>query len=253
MLSCDHIENMDTLDKLPKKLKYLRGNQQPFMNKEHSKAIMIRSRLKNCYLRNQNDSNRAKYTKQRDYCVNLRRRVKRDYYNSLNINNINDNKNHYSCWKGGVIINNGKVANDLNNFFSNIVDLLKIPENFKITNTSNHIEDNVEKAIVEYNKHPSILQIKEKRTTINKFILWHTKIDVITEIILSMGVNKASPNDDIPLKIIKNNYDIFAPLLCNDFNLDIVIIINSQTHLKVQILNQASDLMINKITLIIDM
>ena len=36
-----------------------------------------------------------------------------------------------------------------------------------------------------------------------------------------MEVNKASPKDDIPLKIIKSNYDIFAPLLCNDFNLDI--------------------------------
>ena len=69
-----------------------------------------------------------------------------------------------------------------------------------------------------YNKHPSILKIKEKRMTVNIFSLWHTKIDVITEIILSM---EASPKDDIPLKIIKNNYDIFAPLLCNDFNLGI--------------------------------
>ena len=56
--------------------------------------------------------------------------------------------------KGEVIINNGKVSNVLNNFFSNIVDLLEIPENFDITNMSNHIEDNVEKAIVKYNKHP---------------------------------------------------------------------------------------------------
>ena len=86
---------------------------------------------------------------------------------------------------------------------------------------SNHIEDNVEKAIVKYNKHPSILKIKGKSTNVNIFSLWHTKIDVLTEIILSMEVNKASPKDDIPLKIIKSNYDIFAPLLCNDFNLGI--------------------------------
>ena len=46
-------------------------------------------------------------------------------------------------------------------------------------------------------------------------------VSVITEIILSMEVNKASPKDDIPLNIIKSNYDIFAPLLCNDFNLGI--------------------------------
>ena len=42
------------------------------------------------------------------------------------------------------------------------------------------------KAIVMYNKHPSILKIKDKRTTVKQFSIWHTKIDVITEIILSI-------------------------------------------------------------------
>ena len=161
----------------PKKYKYLRGNHQQFMNKELSKAIMTRSRLKNVYLRNPNDINRTNYTKQRNYCVNLRRRVKRSYYNSLNINNITDNKKFWKsikpCFsdninsneiitivdKGEVITNKGKVANVLNNFFSNIVDLLEIPEHHEIINTSDHIEDNVEKAIVKYNRHPSILKI----------------------------------------------------------------------------------------------
>ena len=50
MLSYDHIENiiMDTMDRLaPNNLKYLRGNHQPFMNKELLKAIVTRSGLKN--------------------------------------------------------------------------------------------------------------------------------------------------------------------------------------------------------------
>ena len=79
ILSYDKIENIvvATLDMLAtKKYKYLRGNHQPFMNKEQSKAIMTRSRLKNVYLRNPSDMNRTNYTKQRNYCVNLRRRVK---------------------------------------------------------------------------------------------------------------------------------------------------------------------------------
>ena len=53
ILSYDNIENIitDTLDRLaPKKLKYLRGNHQPFMNKKLSKAIMTRSRLKMFFL-----------------------------------------------------------------------------------------------------------------------------------------------------------------------------------------------------------
>ena len=150
------------------------------MNKKLSKTIMTRSRLKNVFLRNPNDNNRANYTKQRNYCVNLKRRVKRDYCNSLSINNIIDNKKFWKsikpCFsdninsnevitlvdKSEVITNNSKVASVLNNFFSNIVDLLEIPENFEIINTTNDIEDNVEKVIIKYNKHPSILQINEK-------------------------------------------------------------------------------------------
>ena len=79
MLSYDYIENiiMDTVDRLaPRKMKYLQGNHQPFMNKELSKAIMTRSRLKNLYLRNPNAVNRAKDTKQRNYCVYLRQNQK---------------------------------------------------------------------------------------------------------------------------------------------------------------------------------
>ena len=133
--------------------------------------------------------------------------------------NINGNEVITLVDKGEVITNNSKVANVLNNFFSNIIDLLGIPENFEIINTTNDIEDNVEKAIFKYNKHSSILQINER--DVNKFNLRHTKIDVITKIILSMEVTKASPKEDIPLKVIQNNCDIFAPLLCTDFNLGI--------------------------------
>ena len=38
----------------PKKKKYIRGNQFPYMNKALNKAIMTRTRLKNKYLKNQN-------------------------------------------------------------------------------------------------------------------------------------------------------------------------------------------------------
>ena len=106
----------------------------------------------------------------------------------------------------------------LNNFFSNIVDLLEIPEHHEIINTSDHIEDIFEKAIVKYNRHPSILKIKEKRRELNILCLRHTKINEIIGTILSIDVNKASPKEGIPPKIIINNYDIFAPLLCNEFN-----------------------------------
>ena len=234
-----NIENIiiSSLNRLaPIKFKYLRGNHQPFMNKELSKAIMTRSRLKNIYLKHPMECNRKRYTRQRNYCVNLRRRVKRDYYNNLNINNIIDNKKFWKtikpCFaenihsnetitlvdKGEIITNNGKVANVLNHFFSNIVDILEIPENNEIINESDHIEDKVEKAIVKYNIHPSIVKIKNSRIDENNFCIRHTKINDVAEIIQSIEVNKATPKEGIPPKVIANNCDILAPILCNDIN-----------------------------------
>ena len=76
----------------PMKEKLIRANNSPFMNKTLSKAFMNRSRLKNRFLKNPNEENKLKYNKQRNYCVNLLRKVKRNYYSNLNIKNITDNK-----------------------------------------------------------------------------------------------------------------------------------------------------------------
>ena len=67
--------------------------------------------------------------------------------------NINSNETITLMDKGEGITNNGKVANVLNNFFSNMVDLLEISEKSEIINKSDHIEDDVEITMVKYNKH----------------------------------------------------------------------------------------------------
>ena len=71
---------IDTLNRhAPIKSKYVRANNAPFMNRTLSKAIMTRSRLKNKYNKSPNKTNAIKYKKQRNYCVNLIRKVKREY------------------------------------------------------------------------------------------------------------------------------------------------------------------------------
>ena len=55
----------------PRKKIYARGNQMPFFTKEISEEIITRSRLRNKYLKNRNEENRAIYVKQRNYCVSL--------------------------------------------------------------------------------------------------------------------------------------------------------------------------------------
>ena len=83
----------------PRKKKFVRGNQAPFMNKNFSKATMIRSKLRNYFLKNKSEESRVKYTKQRNYCVSLLRKTKKDYYSNLNVRDICDNKKFWSTVK----------------------------------------------------------------------------------------------------------------------------------------------------------
>ena len=61
---------LDTLNNYaPSKKKYIRDNHLPFMNKELSKQIIHRTRLRNNFLRNRFDEYKRKYSKHQNYCV----------------------------------------------------------------------------------------------------------------------------------------------------------------------------------------
>ena len=66
----------------PCKKKYARGNNMYFMNKFLTKAHMKKSSLKNLYLKKKTDTSRIAYIKQRNYCVPLLRKTKKDLSNS---------------------------------------------------------------------------------------------------------------------------------------------------------------------------
>ena len=76
----------------PIKEKLVRGNNAPFVNKTLSKAFMHRTRLKNKYYNLPSEENHSLYRKQRNYCTNLLKREKKNYYNSLHLNVFKDNK-----------------------------------------------------------------------------------------------------------------------------------------------------------------
>ena len=67
----------------PQKIKCVRGNQMSFMTKQLSKEIM-RSRLRNNFLRNRTEENKIPYNRQRNYCVSILRKSKRGYYEKRN-------------------------------------------------------------------------------------------------------------------------------------------------------------------------
>ena len=62
----------------PQKQRYLRANHKPFINSEISKAIMIRSRMRNCFLKHRSDESRRLFQKQRNKCVSLLRKLKKN-------------------------------------------------------------------------------------------------------------------------------------------------------------------------------
>ena len=114
-----------------------------------------------------------------------------------------------------IITDELEIADIMVNVFTNVVDLLEIPEN--ITDTT-HIDDKVTAALIKYNTHPSIIKIKESNANLPIFKFNHTTVEVINDIIKNLNAKKASSQESIPTKILQINNDIFSPILCSIFN-----------------------------------
>ena len=141
---------------------------------------MTRSRLRNKHLKHKTEENCLLHTQQRNKCVSLLRKTKINYYGNLNEKDITDNKKFWKTVKpflsdksinsdkihlnenGELINSKTKTAEVLNEFFSNIVKNLKIPEYENLNRNFEKFKDPVLKAILKYKNHPSIIAIKEK-------------------------------------------------------------------------------------------
>ena len=66
------------------------------MNKTLSKAIMLRTKLSNKFLKYRSNENKTSYVKQQNHCVSLLRKTRREYYSNLDEKGIGDNK---TFWK----------------------------------------------------------------------------------------------------------------------------------------------------------
>ena len=76
----------------PMKIRYLRANQGKFTTKGLHKAIMKRSRLRNKFLRDRTETSRKEYKEQRNFCVNLLKKAKKDHLANLDVNSVLDNR-----------------------------------------------------------------------------------------------------------------------------------------------------------------
>jgi len=206
----------------------------PFFNKDLSKAIMTRTKLRNIFIQNKSEENRIRYTKQRNFCVSLLRKTKKQFYQNLNEKNVADNKLFWKTVKPflsdkvsgkdkiHLIENNELIKSDsetevLNNFFSNIVQNLNIVRYTSDEPFVENISDPTLKAILKYRKHPGVIAIRDKFKIKDAFSFVEVDQKEIEKEILSMDVNKASQGSDIPTKIVKENFDIFGSFVCTGF------------------------------------
>ena len=91
---------LNVLDKhAPCKIKIIRANEAPFMNREIKKSIMTRTRLKNKYIKSPSADNNLAYKTQRNYCTKLLRKRKCEYYSNLDTKLITDNKTFWNTVK----------------------------------------------------------------------------------------------------------------------------------------------------------
>ena len=220
----------------PIKTKRVRGNNGPFMTKALSKEIMHRTKLKNNLNKNPNEENKRLYKKQRNFCVALLKREKKKYYNNLDLRIFKDNQKFWETVKPlfsdkqkllerniviiedeKVYLGNTVVAEKLNNFFVEAVQSREI-QPFISGAEINTSAGNIEEIIKQYERHPSILQIKEHVIITDKFEFDDRTPHDINKRILDLDPKKASIENDIPIKILISSNDIVAKHLAEIHN-----------------------------------
>ena len=85
--------SLKVLDKhAPRKLKYIRANNSNYITKALWKETMHKSRLRNKFLRERTKESKVAYNKQRNICVGLLCKSKRDYFANLDTKILEENR-----------------------------------------------------------------------------------------------------------------------------------------------------------------
>ena len=114
------------------------------MIKQLCKAIIHRSRLKNSFNKYRTPKTWDSYKKQHNFCVNFFRKSKKEYFQNINVKDINDNKKFWKTIKpffsnkglntdnlmpienNKLISEESVLANTPNQHFTNITEQMSI-------------------------------------------------------------------------------------------------------------------------------
>ena len=207
----------------PMKEKYIRRNQAPFMNKSVRKAIMVRTKLLNKFRKENSFIHELEYKRQRNFCTTLIKKTKKNFYNNLNVNKITDNKSFWKTVKPSFtektlkyekivptendtnFSEENKIAEIFSSYFDGIVDGL----NIKRCEISKEHNDPILNAIKTFEKHPSILKMKELNSGC-RFSFENVSLEDVKKVTQELDISKTPELLDIPTNIIKQNADIFS-------------------------------------------
>ena len=209
------------------------------MTKAFSRAVMQRRRLRNKFLKNPSEENKLLYNKQRNFCVSLLRKEKKEHFAKINEKDISDNRKFWQTVssfisdkiksKESIILvntnniesNEFDVAKTFNEFFSNIVKNLEIPEYQREDNLHIRLSSNpVLHATMKYRNHPSINTVRQycRAQRFPSFYFSAVDKNAVRKEIIKLSNKKATQDTDIPVKILKGNEEFFAEQIYLQFN-----------------------------------
>ena len=190
---------------------------------------MKKSKLKNNFNKNRKHENWCKYKTQRNYCVNLLRKSKKQYFSHINISDVADNKSFWKSVKpyfsnkgsntnkialveNDAIIKNDRVTSKtMNTFFINITKKLNLKP-FK-----NSSDTDINQISSVFQNHVSVRKIQECFPNIktNDFNFRQVSLKKVKSEILNLNIKKSSTKGSIPATILKQSVDIYLRFLTN--------------------------------------
>ena len=94
--------------------------------------------------------------------------------------------------------NDSNVSQIFNQFFSNVVKNLNILPKDDVINDNVNDPDLINRAILKYEHHPSILKIKETFGNKETFSFVHCSYEVVLQEIQFLNISKSCPRTSIP-------------------------------------------------------
>ena len=184
--------------------------------------MILRATLKKRAQKSGKAEDYEKYKKQRNLIVKMNRKVKFNFYSSIEPISIDNDKKFWKMVKpmfsnskemgekivlteeGMIILGNAMIAECLNSNFINITDSLELDPMFKQVPNFVGLDEKVSLALAKYNNHPSIISIKRKISITQKFELSHVYPWEVVKFVKVLDTSK-STSGDIPTKMTKES------------------------------------------------